>query len=109
MFIYLGEDTVISANEIVAMINLDNSNTAELTREFFGIAQKKGEVVTINEELPRSAVVCEKDGKKTVYISQISTSTLKQRLGFGDKDFYTIIPGETYEEDDGGLDDLDLY
>ena len=106
MFIYLGENTVISANEIVAMINLDNSNTAEFTREFFGISQKKGEVVTINNELPRSAVICEKDGKKTVYISQISTSTLKQRLGFGNKEFYTVIPGEKYAGDKRGKEKI---
>ncbi len=103
MFIYLGESTVINAKEIVAIIDLDNSNTSEITREFFGISQKKNEVVNINDKLPRSAVVCEKDGKKTVYISQISPVTLQKRLGFGDKEIYTVIPGETYTEDDGEL------
>ena len=90
MFIYLGEDTVISANEIVAMINHD-SNTAELTREFFGIAQKKG-----SRDHKRGIAAlcgCLREGrKKNVYISQISTSTLKQRLGFGDKDFIPLSP-----------------
>ena len=40
---------------------------------------KKGEVVNVSYELPKSCVVCEKQGKTVVYITQLSTKTLLSR------------------------------
>ena len=80
MFIHLGESTVINTKEIVAILDLDNSTVSKITRDYLAKSEKKKEVVNVSRELPRSAVICEKKGKKTVYISQISPRTLQKRF-----------------------------
>lgn len=80
MFIHLGEDTVINTKEIVTIIDLDNTTVSKITRDYLTQATKEKIVINVSEELPRSAVICEKKGKKTVYISQISPQTLQKRF-----------------------------
>ena len=58
---------------------MDNSTISRHTREFLAKAQKEGRVVNVSMELPKSFILCENNGQKTVYISQISTATLLRR------------------------------
>ncbi len=76
---HLGQDTVITTDSIVAMFDIDACTVSKKTRDFLAQAQKNGEVVNVSYELPRSFVVCRRNGKNTVYISQLSTKTLKLR------------------------------
>ncbi|MDO4830096.1 MAG: DUF370 domain-containing protein [Clostridia bacterium] len=79
MYLHLGQDTVIEAESIVAMFDIDACTVSKKTRDFLTYAEKSGQVVNVSYELPKSFVVCEKDGKTTVYISQLATKTLKLR------------------------------
>lgn len=76
---HLGGDTVIDAENIVAMFDIDACTVSKKTRDFLAAAQKNGEVVNVSFELPRSFVVCRENGRTTVYISQLSTKTLNRR------------------------------
>ena len=80
MFIHLGENTVINSKDVITIIDLDSTTVSKITRDFLSEATKEKIVINVSEELPRSAVICEKKGKKTVYISQISPQTLQKRL-----------------------------
>lgn len=79
MYLYLGQDTVINSSKIIGIFDLDNTTVSKKTKEFLGKLQKEDRVITINNELPKSFVVCNEDGKTTVYLSQISPSTLRKR------------------------------
>lgn len=79
MYLHLGQDTVINTESIVAMFDIDACTVSKKTRDFLALAQKHGEVVNVSFELPRSFVVCRRDGKNIVYISQLSTKTLNNR------------------------------
>lgn len=79
MYLHLGQDTVIEAESIVAMFDIDACTVSKKTRDFLTYAEKSRQVVNVSYELPKSFVVCEKDGKTTVYISQLATKTLKLR------------------------------
>lgn len=79
MYLHLGQDTVIEAESIVAMFDIDACTVSKKARDFLTYAEKSGQVVNVSYELPKSFVVCEKDGKTTVYISQLATKTLKLR------------------------------
>ena len=79
MYLHLGQDTVIDDKSIVAMFDIDACTVSKKTRDFLAAAQKNGEVVNVSFELPRSFVVCRKNGKNIVYISQLSTKTLSNR------------------------------
>ena len=67
----------------MGVFDLDNSTISRHTRDFLSRAQKEGRVVNVSMELPKSFVVCEKNGRETVYISQISTATLLRRASGG--------------------------
>ena len=79
MYLHLGQDTVIDTESIVAMFDIDACTVSKKTRDFLAAAQKNGEVINVSFELPRSFVICRKNGRNTVYISQLSTKTLSNR------------------------------
>lgn len=80
MFLHLGQDTVISQDDIIGIFDLDNTTVSKKTRDFLSQKEKEGKVVNVSYELPKSFVICEnKDKEITVYITQISTSTLIKR------------------------------
>lgn len=80
MFLHLGQATVISQDDIIGIFDLDNTTVSKRTRDFLSQKEKEGRVVNVSYELPKSFVICEnKDKEITVYITQISTSTLIKR------------------------------
>lgn len=82
MYIYLGQDTVISTADILGIFDIENTSTSRITRDYLKAAQQRGEIVEVSAELPKSYVVCQRGGKVSVYLSQISPSTLKKRARY---------------------------
>lgn len=85
MYLHLGQDTVIKIDEIIGIFDMDTSTLSKTTCAYLAACEKKGRVVNVSMELPKSFVVCQsKQGTITVYISQISSSTLLKRSRFID-------------------------
>ena len=86
MYLHLGQDVVIRTCDVVAIFDIENSSIAKSTKSYLYRAQKEGRVINVTYEMPKSFVVCagRKDGKSTVYISQISPATLRKRAEFID-------------------------
>ena len=81
MYIHLGSATVVTTDSIVGIFDLDYCSVGKRTREYLKAAQDSGRVVNVaQEDLPKSFVVCLDRGVDRVYISPISTATLKKRL-----------------------------
>lgn len=81
MYLHLGQDTVVSFDEIIGIFDLDNTTVSKITRDYLTKAEKSGRVINVSTELPKSFVLCrERDGDK-IYISQISSTTLLKRAG----------------------------
>ena len=79
MYLHLGKGTVVSKTEIVAIFDLDITSQSHLTRKYLSMAEKSGQVVNVSEDIPKSFVVCERGGKRTLYLSQMSSATLLKR------------------------------
>ncbi|MBE6790999.1 MAG: DUF370 domain-containing protein [Ruminococcaceae bacterium] len=80
MYLHLGQDTVIRKEEILGIFDIDTSTVSAITRNYLSRKEKEGSCITVSYELPGSFVVCtDKTGKETVYISQLSASTLLKR------------------------------
>ena len=47
-----------------------------------GEGVKAGQVVNVTNDLPKSFVLCEEGGQVRVYITQVSSSTLRKRAAF---------------------------
>lgn len=83
MYLHLGQETVVRLDEVVGIFDMDTSTISKYSRQFLADAQKGGRVFNVSEELPKTYVVCvDGGGTETVYISQISSSTLRRRAGF---------------------------
>jgi len=80
IFLHAGNNVSIRKKDIVAIFDIDRTSTHKVTRDFLNQAQKDGNVINITDDIPRSFIITEKNGKKTVYISQLAPSTLKERL-----------------------------
>ena len=85
MYLHLGQDKVVSMDEIVGIFDLDTSTVSKATRDYLAKAEKDGCVTNVCTDLPKSFIVCNGGNRKThVYISQISSSTLLKRTEYVD-------------------------
>ena len=76
MYLYLGQETMLHTNDIVGIFDLDTTSLSKRTREYLARAEKEGRVVNASNDLPKSFVL----DSRHVYISQLSSSTLKGRI-----------------------------
>ena len=79
MYLHLGQDTVIMTESIIAIFDIDACTVSKKTRDFLASSEKKGQIINVSYELPKSFVVCKKHGETVVYITQLSTKTLLLR------------------------------
>ncbi|MEA4824372.1 MAG: DUF370 domain-containing protein [Clostridiaceae bacterium] len=79
MYLHLGDEVMAKNRQIIGVFDLDTSTVTKTTRDFLAEAQKKGIVVNIGENLPKSFVLCEENEKFKVYISPLAASTLRRR------------------------------
>jgi len=82
MYLHLGQDTVVSDKEVLGIFDLDTSTVSKTTRDYLSLAEKEKRVINVSFELPKSFVVCsdKKDEKVKIYLSPISSSTLRKRM-----------------------------
>lgn len=79
MYLHLGQDVVVRNQDIIGIFDIDTASVSKITKEYFSAAERAGSVVNVTEELPKTFIVCGSREKSTLYISQISSSTLKKR------------------------------
>lgn len=82
MYLHLGGDVVVRTKDIIGIFDIENSSIARSTKSFLTKAQKSGQVVNVTNELPKSFILCENGGNVVLYISQISSATLRKRSSF---------------------------
>ena len=91
MYLHLGQDTVITTKSIIGIFDKNRKKITKKTRDYLTEAEKKGNVVNVSYELPKSFIVCKENGKIMVYISQLSSKTLYKRNKEGT---YKILQSE---------------
>ncbi len=79
MYLHLGQDTVVLLKDVIGIFDLETSTISQMTRKALAAAEKAGKVVNVSMEMPKSFVLCGNREKVTVYITQISSSTLLKR------------------------------
>lgn len=78
MFIHLGGDKMVSAKEVIAILDLSIEKSSHLTKVFIHHANEGKKMETIGTEEPKSIILT----ASKVYYSPISASTLKKRSNF---------------------------
>ncbi|MBO5059877.1 MAG: DUF370 domain-containing protein [Clostridia bacterium] len=79
MYLHLGNDVVVDLKTVVGIFDMDNTTVSYQTRNFLAAAQKDGIVIDVTEDLPKSFIVTEENGKTSVYISSLASRTLYGR------------------------------
>ena len=88
MYLNIGASVVIPQDDILGIFDLDNTTWSKHTRNFLAQAEKLGQVTSAGDDLPKSFLLCQgKEGKVTVYLSQLSPATLIRRLEGGETAF----------------------
>lgn len=82
MFLHLGQDTIITTDEIIGIFDIDTTTVSKATRTYLTAKEKSGNVINVSYELPKSFIVTldKSTGEKNVYISPISSVTLLKRI-----------------------------
>jgi len=80
VFFHIGDNVSIYIRDVIAIFDLETTTTTRDTREFLKIAEEEGFVVTVSDDMPKSFVITEKDGQSIIYLSPISSATLRKRL-----------------------------
>ena len=69
---------------IIGIFDLDKCSYGRRTREYLAAAEKEGVVLDVSGEIPKSFVVCDHPyHRQIVYLSQLNSSTLKNRAESG--------------------------
>lgn len=77
MYLHLGQSTVVKAENIIGIFDIDNTTVSKHTRDYLSRAEKDGRVVYVCDDLPKSFITMQGG---TVYISQLAPSTLYKRF-----------------------------
>lgn len=83
MYLHLGNDVTVNLKSVVGIFDMDNTTVSYQTRGFLSKAQKDENVIDVTEDLPKSFIVTEENGKVCVYISSLASRTLLKRASTG--------------------------
>lgn len=79
-YLYLGKQVVVPYESIIGIFDLENTSQSYRTREFLATAEKKGQVITVAEDIPRTFIICcDERHEYTIYLSQMSSALLYKR------------------------------
>lgn len=80
MYLHVGNNKNIRIKDIIGIFDADNATRSRETRGFLSNAEKRGEVSTAVEELPKSFILYRSGDKYEICFSQLSVSALEGRM-----------------------------
>ena len=79
MYLRIGQTEIIPERRIIGIFDLDKVCYNRRSQEFLSRAESEGVVLDVSGDIPKSFVVCAEPEGTTVYLSQLSASTLLKR------------------------------
>jgi len=80
MFAHIGEDYVINSSELLVILSWDSFILSEDNRKILENLKLQDRIVVINDEIKKSIIILEIDGRMYGIISPVSSSTIAKRL-----------------------------
>ncbi|MBD5129577.1 MAG: DUF370 domain-containing protein [Ruminococcaceae bacterium] len=75
MFLFLGGDVSVKLEDVVGIFDIEECSVSRVTADYLNACQKKGKIVNVSEDMPKSFVVT----VDKTYISNVSHSTIVKR------------------------------
>lgn len=82
MYLHLGQASIVRAKDVLGIFDIETSTISKNTRDYLAQSEKKGKVINVTNELPKSFIVTAYKDDVKIYISQISATTLKKRSSY---------------------------
>lgn len=82
MYLHLGNEVSIKTRELIGIFDMDTTTVSKDTQNFLRRCEDSDMVTNVSSDLPKSFVLCRYNGEVQVYISAISSVTLKKRLNY---------------------------
>jgi len=81
MYLHLGNNAVIASEEVIGVFDVDKTTVFKVNRNYLLNIEKRGKIITVTKDLPKSFIVCLKEGddSEKVYLSALLSSTLLRR------------------------------
>ena len=79
MDLHLGQNVVVPHSAVIGIFDMDNTTQSHITRAFLNGAERTGQIVNVSEDIPKSFILCEENGQRTIYLSQLASFTLLKR------------------------------
>jgi hypothetical protein len=79
MYVTIDSDLILDKRDIVGIFDIDKLTVYKSNRTYLSNLEKRGKIVSNDEKLPKSFIVCDKKGEEEVYISPFLSSTLIKR------------------------------
>lgn len=75
MFLFLGGDVIVPKKDVIGIFDIEECSVSRMTADYLNFCQKKGQVVYVSQDMPKSFVVC----TEKTYISNVSNDTINRR------------------------------
>ena len=79
MYLRVEENLVVNTRDIIGIFDMDNTTVSRLRRRFLADSQKNGLIINATNDLPKSFVITNRNGKTNVCISSVSSKILAKR------------------------------
>ena len=77
MYVDIDTDSLVNADDVVGIFDLDNTTVNKFTNEFLNKMQAEGKIEYLVSDIPKSFILM-KDG--TVFVVELSSQILKKRF-----------------------------
>lgn len=80
LYLHLEQDSVILKKNIIGIFDMDKTTVSKKTREYLNQAEREGRVRYVSYDLPKSFILCCEGESIVVYISRLSSETVRGRI-----------------------------
>ena len=79
MYIHIGKDLVIRAEDVIGIFNLDYIKNTKEYRSFYANLEEKKQLINIAETQEKTFILVENQGKTKGYLTNIGANTIGKR------------------------------
>lgn len=79
-YLQLEKGESIDKKTIIGIFDIETASISQDTKDMFKRKEAEHGVVSLSNDLPKSFILCENEFSDTVYISGISTESIKKRI-----------------------------
>ena len=80
MYIHLGMDVSVRDEDIIGIFDIESTTTSLDTRSFLKKHEDENRVTNVSSDLPKAFVLCQYDDQPHLFISAISSLSLRKRV-----------------------------